>query len=238
MSKKTDLIPTTAHQKPQSTSAIAAMPASALPAQKSIEEVKHSIVERIKALAFKDGPRGIESFIADDIKWYPEKYLRNVEAALQHEEGDLALGVAEQITNGVVSTLVNDSIHFYWKTKSDDYWQTIAGVSALTHYAALSMHDDFSTADDRVQQQCMALMKFTRLIDTLPQEPSPFLDYVDDFRIDARIINDESLITLITNRPDDVERIAEVVIEHRTSNGPAINGILEGALHPVSEGYL
>lgn len=228
---------TTVYRKPQVSPVATSVPAPPVAAKKDTNEVRRAVTERIIELrdVQSGGPFDHAAYIADEVQKYSERTLRNVELALLGNDYELAEAVAEQIGLAQTEFTVNTSIHFYWRSESDDYWKTVAEVSALLHYPFINQYDDL-TVDETIQQQCLALMKFTRLIDKLPY--SPHLDYIDDQNYDARVINDESLVALIVNRPEDVERIAEIVIEYGTSNGPTINGIMAGELPAVAEGYL
>lgn len=211
------------------------------PDQRELSEVQLAVANRVWELLYANTPASgfdYHGATLKEVQEYSEATLRNIEPAIQEENG-IATGIAEQINGGYNHNVINDTLHFHRKTGATDYLRTIADVSALNYYGAVNQHIDLSSADEHVQQQCIALMKFAKLIDTFPEEgPSPFLEYHDDLHYDLRVIKDDQLERLIVDRPDDVERIAEIVLKHRTSNAAAINGILEGAFPPVAEGYL
>lgn len=206
----------------------------------SESELRLAVADRVHELVHNSAPASPFDYHAAALKElqdYSGTPLRNIATAIQ-ESSELAEGVAAQISAGYNPYAINDAIHLHRKTEAKDYLRTVSDVSALYYYERVNVHDDLSIADEDIQQQCIALMKFARRIDTLPQEPSPFLDYTDGLEYDLRIINDEGLVNLIANRPGDVEKIAEIVIEYRTSDAATVNGILEGELPPLANGHL
>lgn len=230
---------TTVHKKLQKAAVSASLPSPSLPVTDSIDTLQLAVMERIVELYDKNHQSGFDyrPYLMTDIKKYSENMLHSLKLTLK-DDTDLSESVAEQVVNGTGESTLNETIHYYKKSGSDDYLRTAAEVQALGEYSVVSSHEDLSLVDEPTQKQCLALMKFPRLVDTLPKSPSPFLDYTDSGAYDLRIIRSESLVNLIAQRPDDVEKIAEIALEYGTSNGAAINGIMDGAFPTTAEGYL
>jgi len=249
MKNNQDLIPTiitdkngkttTVHKKPQKTAATASLPSPSLPKSRSINLVRTAVTERIAELYNMTHESGFDyrPHLAKEVQRYLEETLHMVDLALRNDS-DLAQGVAESIVHGESELIVKESIHYYKKTNSDNYWRTVSEIRALRHYTAVNTHMDITEVDDNIQKRCIALMRFPRLIDTLPETPSKFLSYNEADHYDSRVINNDDLATLITQRPDDMEQIAEIVLQYGTSDAAVINGLLEGALPALAEGHL
>lgn len=230
---------TTVHKKQHSTPASRPLPSpSKAPDGYNTPMLRVTLMERTAALYDKSHQSGFDyrTALMADIKAFSTRTLQLLERYLYDDS--IAESVAEQIVHGTPENALIETAHYYKKTGSTDFLLTAAEVQALGHYSFVGGYEDLSVVDEEVQQQCIALMKFTRLIDTLPESPSPFLNYEDSGAYDLRIINDPSLVNLIGERPNDVDRIAELVLKHGTSNGAAIKGIMEGMNPTTAEGYL
>lgn len=230
---------TTVHKKLQRATVARSLPSPSLSSDEDLNALQITVIERIVELYDKTHQSGFDyrPYLLHDIKKYSESMLRTLELTLK-EDTELSVSVSEQVVNGTGEYTLNETIHYYKKSGSDDYLRTAAEVQALGEYSVVSGHGDLSLVDEQTQKQCLALMRFPRLVDTLPASPSPFLEYTDSGAYDLRIIRSESLVSLIAQRPDDVERIAEIVLQYRTSNGAAVHGIMEGVLPTTAEGYL
>lgn len=231
---------TTVHKKPQQkNNASTPLPSPSLPRHKSMTDLRSSVTERIAELYNQNHQSAFDyrPYLAKEIQQYPEQTLRTIDHALQ-TDNDLAQGIAESIVHGESMTVLKETLHYYQKTESENYWRTASEVRALEHYTAIDTLSDLTAVDEDTQKSCIALMTFPRLIDNLPATPSPFLDYIADEHYDRRIIKDDDLATLIAQRPDDTERIAEIVLQRGTTDAPTINGLLDGALPALADGHL
>jgi hypothetical protein len=230
---------TTVHKKPQKNTTAVPMPSPSLPQHKSKSALHRAVTKRIAELynMNHDSAFDYRPYLTKEVRQYSEHTLHTMHRALR-TDGDLAQVVAEQIVHGENALLIKETLHYYQKTESENYWRTASEIRTLANYSATNQHDDLTTVDENTQQSCIALMTFPRLIDTLPQTPSPFLDYLAGEHHDSRVINDDDLATLIAQRPDDTERIAEIVLKHGTTDAAIINGILEGALPALADGHL
>jgi len=225
---------TTVYKKPQNTTVTMPLPSPSLPQHKSINDVRTAVIERVAELYNMTHESGFDyrPSLAKGVQRYLEETLHIVDLALR-KDGDLAQGVAKSIVHGESELIVKESIHYYEKTNSDNYWRTVSEVRALRHYTAVNIHMDLTEVDSNIQKSCIALMRFPPLIDVFPR--SPFLNYSES---DHYFINNDDLATLITQRPDDIEKIAEIVLQYGTSDAAAINGLLDGALPALAEGHL
>jgi hypothetical protein len=230
---------TTVHKKPQTAAVALSFPSPKLSPEEDANKLRLALTARIIELYDASHSSGFNyrGYLKKDMERYSERTLQTIDLALKNN-GNFAECVAESIVHGANESTLNETIHYYRKSGSDDYLRTAAEMQALGHYPVVSENGDLSVVDEQTQKQCLALMKFPRLVDTLPESPSPFLNYVEGEAYDSRVINSESLVALIAQRPDDVERIAEIVLQYRTSNGAAVHGIMEGALPTTAEGYL
>lgn len=230
---------TTVHKKPQTLHSAESKIPAPTPPMNDLSELRCAVETRVQELYDKnhDSTFDYSAYLKKEVQSYPERTLKNIDLATRND-GPLAQCVAEDIVHGEEQTLISATIHYYLRSGSTDYRRTALDVRTLINYAPFRNYRDIGDVDEHTQKQCLAMMKFTQLTDTMPAAESPFLDYVPYDDSDMRFIKDGSLIELIANRPDDVERIAEIVLQHGTSNAAAINGILEGALPPVAEGYL
>lgn len=231
---------TTVHKKSQPAAVALSIPSPKLSPHEDANKLRLALTARIIELydaSHVPGGYNYRGYLTKDMDKYSERTLHTIDLALKNN-GNFAECVAESIVHGANESTLNETIHYYWKSGSDDYLRTAAEMQALGHYPVVSENEDLSVVDEQTQQQCLALMKFPRLVDTLPVSPSPFLDYVASEAYDSRVINSESLVALIAQRPDDVEKIAEIVLKYGTSNGAAVHGIMEGALPTTAEGYL
>jgi hypothetical protein len=231
---------TTVHKKPQKAAVVVSMPSPSLPVQETSSPVRLTVTARIIELydaTHVPGGFDYRTYLKNDMQHYSESTLRAIDLALK-DDGKLAESVAEHIVHGVDESVLRETLHYHQRSGSDDYLRTASEIRALGNYPVVSEHEDLSIVDEQTQKQCLALMRFSRLIDTPQEFPSPFLDYVDNESYDSRVINSESLVALIAQRPDDVDKIAEIVLKYRTSNGAAVHGIMEGALPTTAEGYL
>jgi hypothetical protein len=232
---------TTVHKKaqPLPTAAESSIPAPSLPVKKDLIEVRQSAEARVTELYDKHHDSSVDysSYLHREIQQYSERILNSIDLATRNDD-DLSRGVVEEIVNGEDHALINAAIHYYRESGSTDYFRTALDVRALVTYSPLQKHRDLGDVDEHTQKQCLALMRFSHLIDTLPASPSPFLAYVPYDSFEMRLIKDESLIELIANRPDDVEMIAGIVLQYGTTNSAVISGVMAG-MHPaVAEGYL
>lgn len=230
---------TTVHKKSQKAAVALSLPSPSLSFSEKADKLRLAVTARIIELYDASHQTGFNyhSYLKNDMQQFSERTLHIIDLALKDNKS-LAECVAESIVHGANESTLNETIHYYRKSESDDYMRTAAEVQALGNYPVVSEHDDLSVVDEQTQKQCLALMKFPRLVDTLPESPSPYLNYVEGEAYDSRVIKSESLAALIAQRPDDVERIAEIVLQYRTSNGAAVHGIMEGALPTTAEGYL
>lgn len=227
---------TTVHKKPQSLASAVSLPSPSMPVMKTLSESRRSVVGMVEATYSQFRGAISTRRLPEQVQGYPERAVRHIELALQGSD-DLAQGVAEQLVLAENPTFILETIHYYGKTNSKDFWTTEAEVRALHQYPVVNINNDLSAVDEYVQQQCLALMKFPQLIDA-PRSPSPFLDYLPGDRRDTRVINTPELATLIAMRPEDVEQIAEIVLKYRTSDAATINGLLNGERPTFAAGHL
>lgn len=229
---------TTVYKKQQSATARQKqLPSPALPLNNDLTKKRMAVAERIIGLSGRLNDRTLHSYVFTEVQDYSASTVANIERALQNDD-QLARSVAEDLVNGEEGKFVSEALHFYWKTGSTDYQGIALDVRTLTHYPPFIVHRELIDTDENTQKQCLAFLRFPHLIDTPPNYPSPFINYINYDDRQMKYIKDQTLVNLIANRPDDIERIAEIILQHRTSDGATINGILEGTLPSLAEGQL
>lgn len=231
---------TTVHKRPQALSQAALLPSPALQPVKDRKHLEKGVYEGLLAVFTKmhEVTEQGRTDLSNDLRGYSESTLHSLSLIFTQDD-DLARGVALHMMQGESEALVNETIFFYRLTDSHDYWKTAAEVRALGQYAPVSFYNDLSKEDEYVTDICLALMKVSRLIDTVPDNPSPHLEYTPTGNLwDMAVIKDEELVNFIATRPEDADEIAEIIRDYDTTNPAAINGIMQGNTPSLAEGTL
>lgn len=144
--------------------------------------------------------------------------------------------------NGLEVTIRNNAL-FYPILGVEDYDELYGLVRGTQNtYQDADEEHDFRSLDKRGIEQCAALMMTTKKLNE--QYPLPLSD--DGHPVKRYLyggakvwsLRSRQLYSLVMDRPEDMDKIVEMVVKHRTTNRASLNGLLMGIDAPLAEGAL
>jgi hypothetical protein len=173
---------------------------------------------------------------------YSMDFLRFYQKVLK---GDLLVAedFSRLIRDSAGEREITETHFFYTLLKADCFIDAYGLVSCLRRYESLKGRADFRSSGDRVREQCLAVMRATvKLEDECKLDLADHQHPVQSFRtwqgVTKLSIKNTGLAELILNRPQDMEKIVDIVVTQRVTTPNTILGLLEGLTPAMAEGAL
>lgn len=200
-------------------------------AERSKQEIIPGIIDELNELKMIDA--GDVEYLTEKLDEYTLDFLVRAEAALQ-ESPEMSSLVGLLIESGADEFHINEAIRFFPEMESRDFWDALRLIKTLHgYYPSLPEEDDYSKASPAVQSQCSALLKVTSAVrlSTRDERGTMRMISVGDKNFDrVAILNDERMIALVLDNPEQAERIIEII----TDRGSAEFGMVHAVLHAES----
>ena len=236
MPRNPDLVPrvitdvngrvTTVYLKPAGTSSGKTLPAPVLPNGNLID----SLVVRAGELLGL-GDRGRHD-LRLALRQYSPGFLSWLTPVLG-EDGEMSSRIAGMVNNGYKESLIRDSMLFQRLLSETGHHISPSHLPSLVR--GLSRYDqfddvvEFGLEDEKVQNQCIALLLVAAELASGP---------LTDHAMDRNRIIDDSLVGLILERTEDAALLAGVIREHHVIDPTTILGVLDGTTPSLASGAL
>lgn len=175
---------------------------------------------------------------------YSDKMLERLSAAWQPRT-QIATAIAKMVYHGESEDFIREFATFGGVISDETTGMEMAMsfVRSLHHYKQLPQVDDYSTANKKTKEACRALMVLAeRLRDERKQFSSdspPVIGVPHDYdSYNTPVVQGDSLIQLVVDRPDDVQRIGDIVIARRTTDAQTIVDVMDYDIKSLSNGVL
>lgn len=171
-----------------------------------------------------------------------DQHLTLIEELFRSED-PLSTPVAGQLIEGRSIDFVAECIYLVPKLGIADYGDASSYVSAVRQYEEFRRLKDLSDIDPDTEQQVIAVITATRIIETEHTAHTDDPDYPLQYIVTGsewglRVIKNERLVSMIMNRTQDAEVIARIVAKHGHTEPSAIEGIMEGIIPALADGAL
>lgn len=250
--------PTTVHRKPQQPASGEIPPA---PSPAAVGDSREAVVERVAFFisemlrADNESDVDTDSWLIDmydeelrpdevqsKLELYTTEFLQDMEQRIR-QCGDDAIGIAEQLAYGESAQTIRESIYFYDQISGSDYRRVSAHVESLRLHNVAPLINDLTHGDEKSQATLLAAFKVYAAIDDVFGDPMAALEHplkphhtTVTGEVVARM--DDALINLIRERPEDGDRMVEIVTRHRTADPQTIRGMLNGFVISLVDGSL
>jgi hypothetical protein len=175
---------------------------------------------------------------------YSDKTLARLHAAWQPRT-QVSSAIALMVYHGESEAFLGEFAMFGGMIPDDStgMHKAMSFVRALHHYPQLPQVDDYSTADEKTKQACRGLMALTsQLMEArrdFDSDNQPVAGIAHDYdNYNTPVIQDEGLVQLVVDRPEDAQRIAEVAIARVTTDAQTIISVMDYDIKSLSSGVL
>lgn len=111
-------------------------------------------------------------------------------------------------------------------------------ISPLHRYKQLPEVDDYSDVDEEWKAKMIALLSVTVKVHDSPARYTATGVIRTPKGNDAPMMNNDDLVELILEHPQDADQIANLIIERNTNDAAQIAAVLESPTKPLSKGTL
>lgn len=179
--------------------------------------------------------------IRENLLGYSDAMLTLLQDSIGVEGGALDL-IGFLVYDEEKETGVNETLTFLQRLNDIDSYPAVMCniIQGLHHTAALPRYEDYSTADELTQRQCLALIHvMVALMKTGVRDngADPQKHRVIGKRFASYIGNDE-LVRLVINHPDQYPRIVEAIRQRKTASPAVIAAVLDAPTPSLSDGAL
>ena len=181
--------------------------------------------------------------IHETLKGYSDEFLIRLNDAFKPRT-QLATAIARMVYHQETEEFVREFAAFGGVIPDESNGMEIAMsyVRSLHHYPQLPQMDDYSKADETTKQVIREIMLLTlRLEDeiVLFGDTDPVRSIRHDYdSFDTPVLQEDGLVQLIVDRPEDAKRIGDIAIERSTGDPRAIVEVMDHGTKSLSGGVL
>jgi hypothetical protein len=170
------------------------------------------------------------------------EFLQDMERRIR-KFGDDAIGIAEQLAYGESTQTIRETIYFYDQLSGSDYRRVSAHVESLRLHNVAPLINDLTYGNERSQATLLAVFKVYAAIDDAfgnPMNGSGHPLTAHHSTVSGEIVArmDDALIDLIRERPEDGDRMVEIITNSRNADPQVIRGLLNGFAISLVDGSL
>ena len=171
---------------------------------------------------------------------YSTSSLLMVEDALQKDAESASLA-GLLVNAGESQVLVSEALLYMPQMVYKVFWDAVRQVKTLHgFYPTLPPCDDYSKADEYVQQQCAALLKVTSAVDTMARDGNQTMKMtaVGNKSDRVAILSDSRLIEYVIDHPQSADQIVDLIEDRGVSDYRVIHAVLHSESLALSNGML
>ena len=204
------------------------------------QDIISGIVEEMREMNLCWNDDEIES-ITHTLNGYAIASLLMVEDALQKDAESASL-VGLLIQAEEEQEFVSEALLYMPQMGYKGFWDAARQVKTLHgYYPTLPPCDDYSKADEYVQQQCAALLKVTAAVDTMARDGNQTMKMtaVGNKNLDrVAILSDSRLIEYVIDHPQSADQIVALIADRGVSDYRVIHSVLHSESVALSSGML
>lgn len=173
------------------------------------------------------------------VRAYSPELLVRIEDAFQELETSTIAALL--IQDGEDEAMVSEFIEYVPDLNGiDNFFEAKRAVMSLRgdFYPGLPESADYGSAESHVKEQCHALMKVTSALKTEEAGELRLVTLSAEPNERAWIIADQRLISLVLERPQDVDLIVKTIKEKHTGDFGVMHAVLHAESLPLADGSL
>jgi hypothetical protein len=182
--------------------------------------------------------------IQGSLEEYSDKTLERLSAAWQPRT-QLSSAIAIMVYHGESEAFIGEFAMFGGMIPDDStgMHKAMSYVRSLHHYPQLPQVDDYSKADEKTKTACRGLLALTSRLSEVRKDFSsdsqPVAGIPHDYdNYNTPVIQDEGLVQLVVDRPEDAQIIGDSAIARVTTDAQTIISVMDYDIKSLSSGVL
>lgn len=178
-----------------------------------------------------------------NLNTFSDELIDGLHEVITDKESPFASGLTALLSGGENSSSVHEHLKFRPLITGDhDLGDVRMILRPLHEYPQLPQIDNYASCDPSITEQVAALVIVTERLYSLRNEARYTGEDVSWLPLNhirgGVLLSGEALILLTLDRPQDAERIAEIIITRRTTEADFILSILTASAPAVSDGVI
>lgn len=185
----------------------------------------------------RNSPDEVEAEAKATLSSYPDEVLVLLERALKSASRSSRAALCRMIQRKADPIRVHECARFLPDLWSEQAMNSLDSILSLHEYSQLPDVPNFALADEKTQQQCIALMNVTETVDG-------YHDFVMDMPMrwvgvdSLPVITDEKLVDLVLANPDKARMITEFIADRKSLDYEQLKELVETDSPSLSSGLL